>query len=58
MPARRLGLTRVRAGHAEDNAGSARLIASIGFRHVDDAVVRSRSRSEDVLQRRYLLHRP
>ena len=53
-----LGLTRVRAGHAEDNAGSARLIASLGFRHVDDAVVRSRSRGEDVLQRRYLLHRP
>lgn len=53
-----LGFSRVRAGHAEDNAGSARLIASIGFRHVDDAVVRSRSRSEDVLQRRYLLHRP
>ena len=52
-----LGLARVRAGHAEDNAGSARLIASLGFRHVGDVAASSRSRGEDVLQRRYLLHR-
>ena len=52
-----LGLTRVRAGHAEDNAASARLIASLGFRHVGDVAVPSRSRGEDVLQRHYVLHR-
>jgi RimJ/RimL family protein N-acetyltransferase len=53
-----LGLTRVRAGHAEDNAASARLIASLGFRRVGEVVVPSRSRGEDVLQHRYDLHRP
>ena len=53
-----LGLTRIRAGHAEDNAGSERLIASLGFSHIGDVAVPSRSRGEEVLQRRYVLHRP
>jgi RimJ/RimL family protein N-acetyltransferase len=52
-----LGLARVRAGHAGDNVGSARLIASLGFRHVGDVTAPSRSRGELVLQRRYVLHR-
>lgn len=53
-----LGLTRIRAGHAADNAGSARMVATFGFRHVGDVAAPSRSRGEDVLQRRYVLHRP
>ncbi len=52
-----LGLRRIRAGHAEDNAGSARIIETFGFRHVGDVAVPSRSRGEAVLQRRYLLER-
>lgn len=52
-----LGLTRIRAGHAQDNAGSARMVQTFGFRHVGDVVAPSRSRGEDVLQRRYVLHR-
>lgn len=52
-----LGLTRIRAGHAEDNAGSARMIAAFGFRHVGDVAAPSLSRGADVLQRRYVLER-
>ena len=52
-----LGLTRIRAGHAQDNAGSARMVESFGFRHVGDVAAPSRSRGEEVLQRRYVLHR-
>lgn len=52
-----LGLSRIRAGHAQDNAGSARMVETFGFRHVGDVAVPSRSRGEDVLQRRYVLHR-
>ncbi len=53
-----LGLRRIRAGHAEDNAGSARMVRSFGFRHVGDVAVPSLSRGADVLQRRYVLERP
>ncbi|MBP7704814.1 MAG: GNAT family N-acetyltransferase [Caulobacter sp.] len=53
-----LGLQRLRAGHAEDNVGSARILAALGFRHVGDFVVPSLSRGEDVRQRRYILERP
>jgi ribosomal-protein-alanine N-acetyltransferase len=52
-----LGLTRLRAGHAEDNTGSAHILARFGFQHLDDVAVPSRSRGEDVLQRRYMLER-
>lgn len=52
-----LGLTRIRAGHAEDNTGSARMVAAFGFRHVGDVAVPSRSRGDAVLQRRYVLER-
>jgi RimJ/RimL family protein N-acetyltransferase len=52
-----LGLSHVRAGHAKDNAASARLIASLGFRRVGEVAVASRSRGQDVLQHRYDLHR-
>lgn len=52
-----LDLKRLRAGHAEDNAGSERILAEMGFRHVGDFTVPSLSRGEDVLQRRYILER-
>ncbi len=52
-----LGLRRIRAGHAEDNAGSARMVRTFGFRHVGDVAVPSRSRGAEVLQRRYVLER-
>lgn len=52
-----LGLRRIRAGHAEDNAASARMVAMMGFRHVGDVTVPSLSRGEEVLQRRYILER-
>ncbi len=52
-----LGLRRIRAGHADDNAGSARMVETFGFRHVGDVVVPSLSRGAEVLQRRYVLER-
>lgn len=52
-----LDLKRLRAGHAEDNAGSQHILADMGFRHVGDFTVPSLSRGEDVLQRRYILER-
>lgn len=53
-----LGLRRIRAGHADDNAGSARMVETFGFRHVGDVAVPSRSRGAEVVQRRYVLDRP
>lgn len=52
-----LGLSRIRAGHADDNAGSARLVETFGFRHVGDVAVPSLSRGDEVVQRRYVLER-
>lgn len=53
-----LGLRRIRAGHADDNAGSARMVETFGFRHVGDVAVPSQSRGAEVVQRRYVLDRP
>lgn len=52
-----LGLSRIRAGHAEDNHGSAKITSAFGFRPVGEVVVPSMSRGEDVIQRRYILER-
>ncbi|MDP2261057.1 MAG: GNAT family N-acetyltransferase [Caulobacter sp.] len=52
-----LSLSRIRAGHAQDNAASARMVQTFGFRHLGDVAAPSRSRGEDVLQRRYVLER-
>jgi len=52
-----LGLTRLRAGHADDNAGSAHILAELGFRRIGDFSVPSLSRGEEVVQRRYMLDR-
>jgi ribosomal-protein-alanine N-acetyltransferase len=53
-----LGLSRLRAGCAEDNAASRAIIEDLGFRYVGDVAAPSLSRGEDVVQRRYRLEPP
>jgi [ribosomal protein S5]-alanine N-acetyltransferase len=52
-----LGLSQLRAGHAFDNAASARVLRKLGFQPIDSVEVWSRSRSEAIIEYRYRLRR-
>jgi ribosomal-protein-alanine N-acetyltransferase len=52
-----LSVSQLRAGHALDNAASARVLQKLGFQLVDKVQVRSRSRGEAIIEYRYLLTR-
>jgi ribosomal-protein-alanine N-acetyltransferase len=50
-----LKLSQLRAGHAFDNAASARVSRKLGFQLVDNIQVWSRSRGEAIIEHRYRL---
>jgi len=52
------GLRQLRAGHAGDNAASAKVLRKLGFEPVDTVEMISHSRGELIQQRRYVLNRP
>ncbi|WP_293796880.1 GNAT family N-acetyltransferase [uncultured Bosea sp.] len=47
---RTIGLTRLRSGHAADNAASGKILAKLGFRSIGTALVMSHSRGEEIRQ--------
>ena len=51
------GLVRLRAGHADDNPRSGKVLSSLGFRYVGDRPLWYRSRGTTVMHRRYVLAR-
>ena len=53
-----LELAELRAGHAEDNDASGRILRRLGFRHLRDVQMHSHSRGAPVVQRQYALRRP
>ncbi len=53
-----VGLSRLRSGHAADNAASGKVLLKLGFQPLDTVQRRSRSRGEDIMQRRYVLANP
>ncbi len=50
-----LNLKRLQSGHASDNPASGKVLKSLGFRHVEDLIIPSRSRGSDIVQQRYVL---
>jgi RimJ/RimL family protein N-acetyltransferase len=50
-----VALAALVAGHAADNAASGRLLAKLGFVSVGDAVIFSKSRAAEIVQRRLRL---
>jgi [ribosomal protein S5]-alanine N-acetyltransferase len=52
-----VGLSKLRAGHADDNPASGRVLIKLGFRPLDTVQRFSRSRGETIAQRRYTLAR-
>lgn len=50
-----VGLISLRAGCADDNAASAAILTRLGFTRLEDVQIFSRSRREDIVQRRFLL---
>jgi [ribosomal protein S5]-alanine N-acetyltransferase len=52
-----LKLSQLRAGHAFDNAASARVLRKLGFQPLDNVQVWSRSRGEAIIEYRYRLRR-
>jgi ribosomal-protein-alanine N-acetyltransferase len=50
-----VGLISLRAGCADDNAASAAILTRLGFTRMEDARIFSRSRGEEIVQRRFLL---
>ena len=50
-----IGVTSLRAGCADDNAASAAILARLGFTRLEDVRIFSRSRNEEITQRRFLL---
>jgi RimJ/RimL family protein N-acetyltransferase len=52
-----LKLSQLRAGHAFDNATSARVLRKLGFQPIDNVQVWSRSRGEAIIEYRYRLRR-
>jgi ribosomal-protein-alanine N-acetyltransferase len=50
-----VGLSTLRAGHADDNQASGRVLIKLGFRPLDTVQLFSRSRGETIAQRRYVL---
>lgn len=53
----RAGLVRLRSGHAADNVRSGKVLLKLGFQWKDTVRLPSRSRGEDIEQRRYVLER-
>jgi [ribosomal protein S5]-alanine N-acetyltransferase len=53
-----VGLQRLRSGHAVDNRASASVLLKLGFRPRDIVQRMSRSRGEEIMQRRYILASP
>jgi [ribosomal protein S5]-alanine N-acetyltransferase len=51
------GLTQLKAGHADDNPASGRLLLKLGFTLLDTAQHFSRPRGENIARRRYKLTR-
>lgn len=52
-----LGLDELRSGHATDNPASGRVLKKLGFRHIEDVQIASRSRGADIAQSKYVLRR-
>jgi [ribosomal protein S5]-alanine N-acetyltransferase len=52
-----VGLRRLRSGHAVDNIASQNVLRKLGFRPLDIVQRPSRSRGEEIMQRRYILER-
>lgn len=50
-----VGLTSLRAGCADDNAASAAILTRLGFTRLEDDRIFSRSREEEITQRRFRL---
>ncbi|MBY0357968.1 MAG: GNAT family N-acetyltransferase [Candidatus Obscuribacterales bacterium] len=53
-----LELDSLHAGHALDNLASEKVLKAVGFAHIEDVTISSRSRSTEITQRRYFLARP
>lgn len=53
-----LKLACLRAGHAEDNPASGRILSKLGFAYLETVPVFSTSRGETIRQKRYLMTRP
>jgi ribosomal-protein-alanine N-acetyltransferase len=53
-----VGLQCLRAGHAADNRASGNVLLKLGFRRCDVVQRMSRSRGEEIIQRRYILTSP
>ncbi len=51
----RLGLVRLRSGHAFDNPASGRILTKLGFHWIGDADTWSRPRQETIVHRKYEL---
>lgn len=51
------GLKQLRAGHAADNAASAKVLLKLGFEPVETVELLSHARVEIIQQRRYVLNR-
>ena len=50
-----VGLLRLKAGHADDNPASGRVLTKLGFSPLDTVQRFSRPRGENIMQRRYVL---
>lgn len=55
---RTVGLTRLRSGHAADNAASGKILSKLGFISIGTALVMSQSRGEEIRQRSLELPAP
>jgi [ribosomal protein S5]-alanine N-acetyltransferase len=53
-----LGLSKLKSGHAADNAASGRVLTKLGFKPLDIVEVFSNSRGENIRQCRYTLRAP
>lgn len=52
-----LELNSLHSGHAADNHASGNVLKAVGFVHIGDATITSRSRKTEITQRRYFLAR-
>ena len=53
-----VGLTRLRSGHAADNAASGKILSKLGFHLLGTVQVMSQSRGQEIQQRSYELVAP
>ncbi len=53
-----LGLSRLKSGHATDNAASGRVLTKLGFKPLEIVEVFSNSRGENIRQCRYAMEAP